>query len=68
MTSPAGTAKRGVLPKVGDRIEFATGVMKGVVGTVKFVGDTKFAQGRWIGVALDFDGRRWQEGRSQHDM
>lgn len=39
-----------ILAKVGDRVE-VTG--KNLIGTVKYVGSTMFASGKWIGVELD---------------
>jgi dynactin 1 len=38
------------LAKVGDRVQ-VTG--KSLIGTVKYVGSTMFASGKWIGVELD---------------
>ena len=38
------------IAKVGDRVE-VTG--KSLTGTVKYVGSTMFAFGKWIGVELD---------------
>ena len=38
------------LAKIGDRVQ-VTG--KSLTGTVKYVGSTMFATGKWIGVELD---------------